>query len=41
MERVAKAGEGLKISFEERRKGWDIKRWDHPAFCTPRFHQPE
>jgi len=29
MEGVAKQG-GSQI-YEERRKGWDTKKWDHPA----------
>jgi hypothetical protein len=35
MERVRKQGRVSKYSFEERRKGWDIKRWVHPAFSPP------
>jgi len=38
---LRKQGRVSKYSFEERRKGWDIKRWVHPAFFTPKFHQPD
>jgi hypothetical protein len=35
MERAAKAGEGLKYRFEERRKGWDKKNGFTLPFAPP------
>jgi hypothetical protein len=32
---VAKARGIILKKFEERRKGWDEKRWDPLAFATP------